>query len=236
MTPRKLHKFLALAVCLPCLLWGLSGSFLAWKNWARDTRQPPARKPPPSEQPFRAPLPQVLAQLAAEGRGEPKSLEWTHTVGAPRYILRYATPPGTVLVDGDSGRIIPGIERDEALRIADAAAPLGAQALSVTFQTEPSLVYLADFELPAYRVAISDGSDIYVSPRTGEVIIRAERIHWFIRVAYFGLHVWRFSLGPGPYYSYLLLLAAGLLLVAASLSGLYLAFWPRSKTRAQPAT
>ncbi len=232
MAPRKLHKLLALAVCLPCLLWGLSGSFLAWKNWARDSRQPPARKPPPVEQPFRASLPQVLATLAAQGRGEPRRLEWTHTVGAPRYILRYASPPTAVLVDGDSGQLIPGIERDEALRIADAAAPLGSQAQSVTFQTEPSLVYLADFELPAYRVAISDGSDIYVSPRTGEVIIRAERIAWFSRLAYFGLHVWRFSLGPGPHYSYLVLLAAGLLLVAASLSGLYLVFMPRGRRRA----
>ena len=234
MTARKLHKFLALAVCLPCLLWGLSGSFLAWKNWARDTRKPPARKPPPIDQPHLASLPQVLALLATQGRSDPQRLEWTHTVGAPRYIVHFASPPTPVLIDGESGQIIPGIERDEAVRIADAAAPQGTRALSATLQSQPSLVYLADFELPAYRVAISDGSDIYISPRTGEVIIRAERIHWFIRAAYFGLHVWRFSLGPGPYYSYLLLLAAGLLLVAASLSGLYLAFAPRGKRRLPP--
>ena len=189
----------------------------------------------PVEQPHRADLPQVLALLATQGRSDPQR-QSGRTPSAPPLHRALCQPADPLLIDGDSGQIIPGIERDEALRIADAAAPQGTRALSATLQSQPSLVYLADFELPAYRVAISDGSDIYISPRTGEVIIRAERIHWFIRAAYFGLHVWRFSLGPGPYYSYLLLLAAGLLLVVASLSGLYLAFAPRGSAACRPTS
>jgi len=226
MRARRLHKLIALAVCLPCLLWGLSGAFLAWKNWARDMRKPPPRKPPPQEQPFRVSAAQVLTQLQAQGRAEPQRLESRHVVGAPRYLLHYTQPPETLVVDGESGQILPPIEAAEAQRIADAAAPLGTQAQAVTFQSEPSLVYLADFELPVYRVAISDGSDIYVSPRTGEVIIRADRMAWWIRTAYFGLHVWRFSSGPGPHHSYLVLLVAALGLVVAATSGLWLALRP----------
>jgi hypothetical protein len=232
MRSRRLHKLLALAVCIPCLLWGVSGAFLAWKNWARDTRKPPARKPPPPEAPFAVPAAQVLTQLQAQGRPEPQRLEWRRVVGAPRYLLHYGPsgPPGSapevVVVDGQTGQIAPPIDDREALRIADAAAPLGTQAQAVTFQTEPSLVYLADFDLPVFRVAISDGSDVYVSPRTGEVILRADRMAWWIRSAYFGLHVWRIGGGPGPYRSYLVLLVAALGLVAAAASGLWLALRP----------
>lgn len=222
----RVHKLIALAVCLPCLLWGLSGAFLAWKNWARDTHKPPPRKPPPQEQPFRVSAAQVLAQLQAQGRGEPHKLEWRHVVGAPRYLLHYTQPSEVVAVDGDTGLVLPPIDASEAQRIADAAAPLGTQAQAVAFQTEPSWVYLADFELPVYRVAISDGSEIYVSPRTGDVIVRADRMAWWIRTAYFGLHVWRWGSAPGPYRSYLVLLAAALGLVAAATSGLWLALRP----------
>ena len=232
MQPRRLHKVIALIVCLPCLLWGISGAFLAWKNWAADTRQPPPRKPPPTDQPFRAALAPVLAQQQAQGRPDPQSVEWRHVVGAPRYVLHYDQPPEVVVVDGESGQVLPGIEASEALRIADAAAPLGTQALRVTFQTEPTLVYLSRFELPVYRVAISDGSDVYVSPRTGAVIIRAERMALWIRTASFGLHVWQWSLGPGPHFSYLLLMLAALCLVAASASGLWLALRPALRRKA----
>ncbi|MBL9006758.1 MAG: PepSY domain-containing protein [Myxococcales bacterium] len=229
MRSRRLHKLLALVVCVPCLLWGLSGALLAWKNWARDTQKPPSGKPPPPEQPFVVSAAQVLTQLQAQGRPQPQKLEWRHVVGAPRYLVQYESPKEVVVIDGETGQIAPPIDDREALRIADAAAPLGSQALAVAFQSEPSLVYLAGFELPVYRVAISDGSEIYVSPRTGEVILRADRMAWWIRSAYFGLHVWRVGSGPGPYRSYLVLLVFAVGLVAAATSGLWLALRPSQR-------
>jgi hypothetical protein len=90
-------------------------------------------------------------------------------------------------------------------------------------QREPSLLLFAGAELPLFRVALSDGSDVYISPTSGEVVMRGSRLLWAIRFAFYRLHVWKWSDAPGPHRSYWLLgLMAGLLVLSSG-SGLIVA-------------
>lgn len=221
---RRLHRLLGLLLALPCVLWGLSGMILAWKNWARDTAPPPA--PPPRMQaaarPFRVP---VAAALAATLRPEPpRAVEWRHVLGAPRYLIRYAAAPAPLLVDGESGLLLtgtPAIDAALAGRIAEAEAPADTTVARVVLQTQPTLYYPRGFELPIYRVTLSSGDDIYVSPTTGDALPRVDGRFRLIRLAFYGLHVWRFVPGEAPYASYLVLMtAAGGLVLLGTTGGL----------------
>jgi hypothetical protein len=90
-------------------------------------------------------------------------------------------------------------------------------------------MYLRDMELPVFRVALSDHSDVYVSPTTGEAFFRADRVAWAIRFAFYGLHVWKWSSGPGPHLSYLVLCAMALILCITSVAGLWLWLGPQAR-------
>jgi len=120
------------------------------------------------------------------------------------------------------------------MRIAAEEAPAGVTVRSCTLQEQPSLVYLSGMELPVYRVALSDASDVYVSPTTGEAYFRAGRTARLIRFAFYRLHVWKWSSGEGPYRSYLVLGAMALVLILSSLSGIWL--WLSSLRRAVQRT
>lgn len=224
MRPRRLHRLLGLLICVPSLLWGLSGALLAWKNWAREPDSPPAAVSP--ERPFRIEVSAALATAAAGHAEAPLAVEWRHVLGAPRYLVRYAKPPTVVLIDGETGKIAPAIDEDSARKIAAEAAPAGITVADCELQTQPSLVYLDDFELPVYRIGLSDRSNVYLSPRTGEVFFRAPRLAWLIRFAFYKLHVWKLSSSPGQAHSYLVLLAMALVLATSSLTGLWLLLQP----------
>ena len=223
---RRLHRLLGLVLALPCVLWGLSGVILAWKNWERDTAQPPEPQVR-AQSPARPFLIPVATALAATGRTEPpRAVEWRHILGAPRYLLRYAGLPAPLFVDGESGLLLAGspvIDAALAGRIAEAAAPADTTVARVVWQTEPTLVYQNGFELPVYRVTLSSGDDIYVSPTTGDALPRVDRRFRLIRLAFYGLHVWRFVPGEAPYVSYLVLMTAAGGLVLLGATGMLLA-------------
>lgn len=216
---RRVHRLLGLLICVPSLLWGLSGAILAWKNWASAPEPPPATPSPP--RPFKLDVSAAIATAGA-GRSEPpQAVEWRHLLGAPRYVIRYAGAP-PVLIDGESGQPIAGIDEASARKLAAEVAPAGITVADCELQRTPSLVYLEDFELPVYRVGLSDRSNVYLSPRTGEVFFSAPRLAWLIRFAFYKLHVWKWSSGSGQAHSYLLLLAMAGVLFASSATGLWL--------------
>ena len=234
MNLRRFHRLIGLLVSLPCVLWGLSGGVLAWKNWARDRPKPTIEKAPILPRSFQVGWQTVRAHL--QRSDEPLAIERRHVLGAPRYLVRFATPPNEVMLDGETGAALPqqAISEREALQIATSLSPQGVDAQSVRMQTEPSLLYLAGMELPVYRVSLSDGSEAFVSPTTGEQYFRADGLARLIRRGYFWLHVWRFSSGPGPHVSYLLLAFAGGILTLSGLSGVWLALAPRRRREPLP--
>jgi hypothetical protein len=160
----------------------------------------------------------------------PSSVKWHYLAGAPYYAIQYEGASAVVLINGETGQQLPRVDEDLARRIAAEAAPPGTRVVGCKLQREPSLVYLAGDELPVYRVALSDASDVYISPTSGQVFYHADRLTWAIRFAFYGLHVWKWSGGAGPHASYLLLLGMALLLCLSSITGLLLLLggrWPR---------
>ncbi len=225
---RRLHRLLGLIIFVPSFVWGLSGAFLAWKNFAQGGPEPPTAAV--VKRPFRIAPAQALVvaestrapnQATAE---HPRSIEWVHLTGSPYYLVRYESPPAVVLINGETAELLPRIDEALARSIATEAAPLGTRVVGCELQQKPSLVFLRRQELPVYRVALSDQSDVYVSSTTGEVFFRATRIFWVIRFAFYGLHVWKWSQEPGRNGSFLVLLVMGLLLSTSSLTGLGLIF------------
>ena len=224
MTMRRWHRLIGLVVGLPCLLWGLSGALLAWKNWASPAA-PGATQAGPTR-PFRVPIAQALQKL---GRPEtPLQVEWRQVAGAPRYLIHFATPPLLQVIDGEAGQVLalPSVDESLARRVAVAGAPAGVSVTGCVMQTAGTLVYPSWNELPAYRVALANGDDIYVSPTTGEILAHVDTRFRLIRVAFYGLHVWKFSAAAEAPASYLLLLVMGLVLAIAGATGLYLGLRP----------
>lgn len=227
MTARRWHRLIGLLICLPCLLWGSSGAVLAWKNWAR-TQKPPARASAPAraeEKPFSVPIERALA---ATGRGEtPVAVEWLRLAGAPHYLVRYAAPPRSVLVDATTGeprRQEPPIPEALASRIAQEDAPPGAAVRSVVWHTEGTMVYPDRNELPVWRATLDNGDDVYVSPTTGEIHQHTDTMARVIRVSFYGLHVWKWG---SSQQSYLFLMVMSCLLAIGASTGLWLALRPR---------
>ncbi len=217
---RRWHRLIGLLVGLPCLLWGLSGALLAWKNWARSKPPGPTQAGP--LRPFTVPVEQVLRTL---GRAEPPTqVEWRHVAGAPRYVVRFAAPPVIQVVDGESGQPLPlpSVDMQLARQAALWDAPPGVGIKSCALQTAGSLVYPAWNELPALRITLDNGDDVYVSPSTGEILAHVDTMFRAIRIAFYGLHVWKFSPAVQAPLSYLVLLLMGLVLAAAGATGLWL--------------
>lgn len=218
MTLQRWHRLIGLVVGLPCLLWGLSGALLSWKNWAGPRPPAPTRGAP--LRPFQVPIERALQSL---GRAEtPAQVEWRHVAGAPRYVVRFATPPLLQVVDGESAQVLalPTVDEQLARQIGLAGAPPGVGVRGCVRQTAGSLVYPSWNELPAFRVTLDNGDDVYVSPSTGEILAHVDPMFRAIRIAFYGLHVWKFPAGAEAPASYLVLLGMGLVLAATGATGL----------------
>jgi len=216
---RRWHRLIGLLVGLPCLLWGLSGALLAWKNWAG--RRPSGLTQASPQRPFTVPIGMALRAL---GRFDtPTQVEWRHVAGAPRYVVQFARPPLVQVVDGESGQALalPTVDAHLARQIGQAEAAPGVFVTRCVLQNTGSLVYPDWNELPVFRVTLGNGDDVYVSPSTGAILAHADMRFRAIRVGFYGLHVWRFGDTPDAS-SYLFLLVMGLVLAAAGATGLTL--------------
>lgn len=232
-TLRRWHRWLGLCVGLPCLLWGTSGTILAWKHMT--SLQPPGDPARVAGQrtPFVVPVEQALR--AVNRKDLPQAVEWRWLLGRPRYELRYAAAPERVSVDGLLGQVLPKVDEALARRVAEADGPPGPHAVSVTLQDRYSLVYRPGRELPALRVRLDNGDDVYVSPASGQVLVHADDLYRFLRFVLFGLHMWDLSNAPEPHRSFYLLGACALGVLGLGISGLWLfvSSWPR---RRRPVT
>jgi hypothetical protein len=223
---RRWHRRIGLLVGIPCLLWGLSGAVLAWKHLAALSPPGDPTRVAGAHTPFSVPVDQAVR--AAGRSGPPMEVRWRWLLSRPRYEIRYFTPPQVVVIDGLTGKAAPPLDCALARQVAEADG--GVPARDCTLITAHTLIYRPDREVPAFRVALDNGHDVYVSPTTGQLLAHVDLLYRLFRVAFFGLHMWDLSVAPGRHLSFGLLLAMALLLLAMGVTGLYLAL----ATRARP--
>lgn len=170
---RQLHRWLGLLVALQLLFW--VGGGLVMSALALDAVRGRDRAHP-------APMPTLTSDTALltpadvlHGREGVVRVTLTHLLGHPVYRLDSAGGP--TLVDARNGRLLSPLpsEAAEALARADYSGD-GAFA-GIDWIDAPGGEYRGH-ELPLWRVRFDDdrATALYVSPQTGEVVARRNRL------------------------------------------------------------
>lgn len=162
------HRWLGIFLCLLMALWFVSGLVMMYVGYPKLTpREHLAHLPPLLLQDCCVPLAQVLA--ATGQSAAPMSIRLTTVAGEPRFVVRFAT--GAVAVDARSGKRIDSVTPAEAVA---AAQPFAAER-AVHYQasvSEDAWTHsrALDGDRPLHRVGLDDGTLLYVSGRSGEVV------------------------------------------------------------------
>src|SRR5690606_27221820 len=112
-----------------------------------------------------------LAQaLSASGESQaPRSIRLTTVAGEPRYVLHYGSRK--VAVDARSGELLDGIGQAEALAAAHQfAGPGQLQYRGVVDEDAWTHTRSLDVDRPLHRVALDNGTLLYISSHSGEVV------------------------------------------------------------------
>jgi hypothetical protein len=163
------HRYLGVALGALMLLWCLSGMvmlFVAYPSVSQDERL--ARLP-------RIDWSHCCVIDGAAGAGDRvRSASIEQLAGAPVLRLRLAEGPAR-LIDLSNGHLLSGVDRTDALAVAEAwghpaaVVPLVRDQWTVSGEFNPGR--------PFWRVRLADpkATDIYVSRRSGEVVQRTTR-------------------------------------------------------------
>ena len=198
------HRWLGIALCLLFAMWFASGVVMMYVGYPKLTAQErlahlPALPAPPADAALLSPQ-QALARAGWQHALQELRLN-AGTAGKPVYVLTGPadkTQPGgkrTTVVDAITGELLREVDANTAL--ASAAAWAGpsaepAQALHYlgTVQEDAATHSRAlDAHRPLHVVALADGTWLYLSSRSGDVVrdaTRSERawnyagawIHW----------------------------------------------------------
>ena len=199
------HRWLGIAVCLLMAMWFVSGVVMMYVGYPKLTQAERLAHLPELKLPDGCCIAPALAAKAgsppgekgAEGRGGRGGREGTEirlAMLADRPVWFVSSGRrGTASVDAVSGEVAKAFDGDHAQRAARAFAPGTTPRLVETTQQDIFTVSRAlDPHRPLHLVALDDaeGTELYVSSRTGEVVrdsTRLERgwnwlgsiLHWF---------------------------------------------------------
>lgn len=170
---RQLHRWLGLLVALQLLFWvggGLVMSALALDAVRGRDRAHPAPMTALTADPALLTPADVL-----HGRDDVVRVTLTHLLGRPVYRLDGAD--GTTLVDARDGRQLSPLPRETAEAVARADYSGDGTLAGIESIDTPGGEYRGH-ELPLWRVRFDDDRDtaLYVSPQTGEVVARRNRL------------------------------------------------------------
>lgn len=183
------HRWLGVGLCLLFTLWFVSGAVMIFVPYPRLGQ---------AERLARIPAVDLAAvritpaeAVAASGVGEPARIRLAAGPRAPLYLIEPEKGP-VVAVGAMDGRRPPSLTDDEAAAVAAAFAGRPAGPVEGPFERDLWVVHQRyDARRPYYRVEMVDsqGTELYVSARTGEVVQRTDRaarawnwvgsiIHW----------------------------------------------------------
>ena len=162
------HRWLGIGLCLLMALWFFSGLVMLYVGYPKLTpREHLAQLPPLRLADCCVPLEQVLA---ASGEDRPPSaIRLTTGAGEPRYLLRYGSHG--VVVDARKGTRLGPFDEAQALAAArQFAGTRAARYHGLIDEDAWSHSRALDAERPLHRIELDDGTLLYVSSRTGEVV------------------------------------------------------------------
>ena len=160
------HRWLGIGLCLLMALWFVSGLVMLYVGYPKLTqREHLAQLPVLALQDCCAPLNQVLP----ESGPAPDSIRLTTVAGELRYILRYAQ--GTEVVDARSGQRLGAVGEAEALAAArQFAGVVGMRYQGLVDEDAWTHSRGLDAARPLHRIEVDDGTLLYISSRSGEVV------------------------------------------------------------------
>lgn len=174
------HRWLGIALCLFMAMWFFSGVVMMYVGYPRLTLFERLSSLPALD--ASGCCVGLDAALAASGEAKaPQSIRLTSVAGAPRYILEY-DKNRVVAVDARSGSRIDSV--DEAAAVAAAESfRAGADSVYLGVTDEDAWTHSKALEghrpMHLVQMADADGTLLYVSGVTGEVVrdaTRTERI------------------------------------------------------------
>lgn len=204
------HRWLGIALCLLFAMWFASGMVMMYVGYPKLTVQERLQHLPAlSALPDQAALLSPRQLLARAGWQQPvQELRLARLRGGqPVYLLTPAADatastsrrkPGTVVLDARTAELLP--QADAEVALASAAAWTGdAQGLHYLGQLQEDASTHSralDAHRPLHRVALEDGSWLYISARSGEVVRDASRSERFWNYAGAWIH-WLYPLRGG---------------------------------------
>ena len=217
---RRWHRRLALVVGIQLLLWTASGLVFTLRpiEEIRGEHLLLPESPPPA-----ALLPAEAAPLEILAAGGSLQGEWRLAWRRGRWL--WIPGDGGPPRDARSGRLLPPLERSEAEALARSRIRgAGAVSSSTLLEASPARGEYRGGAVPAWRVELEgpEGARVYLDAWTGEV--RSVRTDgWRLFDFFWGLHIldWR----DREDFHHPLLIAAVILGVLSSLTGLGLGLW-----------
>jgi len=223
------HQGLGLLVGIQVLLW-ISGGFVMsvlpiekvrGEDWAEPTA-PPAIT---TEAMLLAPD-TIAHSLAPPGLHGAELATWLS-----RPVYRLHTTETVQLVDAVSGRLLSPVSADDATRVARESYT-GPGTVRESELWDKPLIELRGVDLPVWRVDFDDSrhTTVYVSPQTGEVVSRRNRL-WRIYDFFWMLHIMDYNHRED--FNHPLLIIAAVLAWLLATSGIWLVVlsFRRSKRR-----
>lgn len=165
------HRWLGIGLCLFMALWFFSGMVMLYVGYPKLTpREHLAHLPALALQDCCVDLGTALA--AADAQRTPSGIRLSTVAGVPRYLFSY---PGrsNVAVDARTGQRVAPIDRDQALAGARQYDPLATPSYRGVVEEDlwsHSRALDADRPLQRVQLADADGTLLYVSGQTGEVV------------------------------------------------------------------
>jgi uncharacterized iron-regulated membrane protein len=177
---RRWHIWLGWIVGLPMLFWIVSGLVMVARPIEEVRGSALLRDPPQVSLPSAPIVPRVEGLPLA-------SLSLVQGAGGPRWVAEL--PDGTVrTADPSSGEWLPPTSATAAAREV-MARYAGTASIARVSRTEPNRPPLdLRRKIPAWQVAMTDGTHFYVDARSGQIVATRTRF-WRIYDWMWGLHI-----------------------------------------------
>lgn len=166
-----LHRWLGIAACLLFLIWFVSGLVMVYVPFPALTEQERIAGLPEIDW-ARVTVSAPEAERLASPAAPPEAMTLEMTGDGPVWRIRPRGGP-TATLSAESGQPIPAVERETALRTAEAFARVPAAGAEAVARDQWTVAGRYDPDRPLWRVRLAGPGqrDLYVSGTSGAVVL-----------------------------------------------------------------